>query len=139
MKNLKKQNDKLKILIWVGGPSNSIGIIEMINKHTNRIKFVKSIKHALHSYKLDGIDFDWEFPSSDSKIHFSQLLYELRRAFKSDYLLSLAVAAPEGIAYFAYNFNILNQYCDYINVMTYDFHFYSKSSPFTGRPSISFK
>lgn len=88
---------------------------------------------VLETYQLDGIDFDWEFPSSDSKIHFSQLLYEIRRAFTDKYLLSLAVAAPEGIAYFAYNFNILNQYCDYINIMTYDFHFYSTSSPFTGK------
>lgn len=136
MKYLKQTNPKLKVLIWIGGPSNSIGIIEMIHIHGNRQKFLKSVKLALDTYQLDGIDIDWEFPSSDSKIHFSQLLYEIRRSFSNEYLLSLAVAAPEGIAYFAYDFNILNQYCDYINIMTYDFHFYSTSTPFTGKPSI---
>lgn len=133
IQSLKQKNLKLKILIWIGGPSNSIGIIQMIHRHGSRQKFIKSVLSVLETYQLDGIDFDWEFPSSDSKIHFSQLLYEIRRAFTDKYLLSLAVAAPEGIAYFAYNFNILNQYCDYINIMTYDFHFYSTSSPFTGR------
>lgn len=133
IQSLKRKNLKLKILIWIGGPSNSIGIIQMIHRHGSRQKFIKSVLAVLETYQLDGIDFDWEFPSSDSKIHFSQLLYEIRRAFTDKYLLSLAVAAPEGIAYFAYNFNILNQYCDYINIMTYDFHFYSTSSPFTGR------
>lgn len=68
-------------------------------------------------------------------MHFSQLLHEIRREYEREqrtYILSVAVAAPEGIAYFAYDIRIINENCDYINIMTYDYHFYSKSSPFTG-------
>lgn len=80
---------------------------------------------------------DWEFPitSYRRRMHFSQLLHEIRREYEREqrtYILSVAVAAPEGIAYFAYDIGIINENCDYVNIMTYDYHFYSKSSPFTG-------
>lgn len=137
MTNLKRTNTNLKVLLWIGGPSDSLSFLEMIKNHANRKEFIQSIKSVLEKYRLDGVDLDWEFPITynRSQIHFSQLLHEIRREYEREhrtYLLSVAVAAPEGIAYFAYDIKLLNQNCDYINVMTYDYHFYSKSSPFTG-------
>jgi len=66
---------------------------------------------------------------------FSQLLHEIRREYQREhrtYILSVAAAAPEGIAYFAYDIRELQNYCDFVNIMTYDFHFYTKAAPFTG-------
>lgn len=119
---LKRSNEHLKILIWIGGPSESFEFIEMIKNHTNRMEFIDSVKHVLRKYQLDGIDLDWEFPNMYNKgrRHFTKLLHDIRRAFQLDdnkYLLSVAVAALEGIAYFAYDIQIINQYCDYVNVM----------------------
>lgn len=136
---LKKRNRQLKVLLWVGGgDADSVGFSEMIRNHANRKQFIQSLKSALETYRLDGIDLDWEFPSAYNRErqHFSQLLHEIRREYQREhrtYLLSVAVAAPEGIAYFAYDIAELNSYADYVNVMTYDYHFYSKASPFTGK------
>lgn len=137
MSSLKDTNINLKVLLWIGGPSDSLSFLEMIKNHASRKDFIRSIKFVLEQYRLDGVDLDWEFPITynKSQIHFSQLLHEIRREYEREhrtYLLSVAVAAPEGIAYFAYDIRVLNQNCDYVNIMTYDYHFYSKSSPFTG-------
>lgn len=138
---LKRKNPELKILIWVGG-AGSIGFSEMVKNHANRKEFIRSLKSALEKYRLDGIDIDWEFPSAHNRErqHFSQLLHEIRREYQREhrtYLLSVAVAAPQGIVFYAYDIGEINQYADFVNIMTYDYHFYSRGSPFTGiHPSI---
>lgn len=119
---LKRSNTYLKLLIWIGGPPDSSEFLKMIKSHTNRMEFVDSVKHSLEKYSLDGIDLDWEFPNmyNRGRLHFSQLLYEIRRAFDREggnFLLSVAVAPIEGIAYFAYDIRTINQYCDYVNIM----------------------
>lgn len=119
---LKRSNEQLKILFWIGGPAESVEFIEMIKTHANRMEFVDSVMHTLRKYKLDGIDLDWEFPNTYNKgrRHFTKLLHDIRKAFQqggNEYLLSVAVAALEGIAYFAYDIQVINQYCDYVNVM----------------------
>lgn len=135
--SLKRNNSNLKVLMWIGGPADSLSFIEMVKNHANRKEFIRSIKIALEMYRLDGVDLDWEFPLTHDRQrqHFSQLLHEIRREYEREhrtYLLSIAVAAPEGIAFYAYDIVEINQYCDYVNIMTYDYHFYSISSPFTG-------
>lgn len=135
---LRHANPDLKILLWVGGlDDTAVSISQMVKNHTTRKIFIKSLKQVLETYLLDGIDLDWEFPSAYNKErqHFSQLLHEIRREYEREhrtYLLSVAVAAPEGIAYFAYDVKEINKYVDYVNIMTYDYYFYSRGSPFTG-------
>lgn len=137
MSSLQRINADLKILIWIGGPSDSGGFINMIENHANRKEFIQSVKATLMKYRLDGIDLDWEFPiiKYRRRLHFSQLLHEIRREYEREqrtYILSVAAAAIEGIAYFAYDINVMNENCDYVNIMTYDYHFYSSAAPFTG-------
>lgn len=138
---LKRKNPELKVLIWVGG-AGSLGFSEMVKNHANRKEFIRSLKSALEKYRLDGIDIDWEFPSAHNRErqHFSQLLHEIRREYQREhrtYLLSVAVAAPQGIVFYAYDIGEINQYADFVNIMTYDYHFYSRGSPFTGRPILN--
>ncbi|XP_039961395.1 chitinase-3-like protein 2 [Bactrocera neohumeralis] len=134
---LRTINPALKLLLWIGGGANSDGFPAMVKNHTTRKMFLHSVKQTLAIYKLDGIDLDWEFPSAYNKErqHFSQLIYEIRQEYRRehrDYLLTVAAAAPEGIAVFAYDVQMLNQYVDYVSLMTYDYHFYSHGTPFTG-------
>ncbi|XP_013177973.1 PREDICTED: chitinase-3-like protein 1 [Papilio xuthus] len=140
---LKRMNPNLKILLSIGGAGNDTGFPNMVINHASRKAFIKSVKTVLRTYGLDGIDLDWEFPMVhvDDNIykrqrqHFSQLLREIRMEYireKKDYLLSLAVAAPETIVDVAYDVDQINLYVDYVNVMTYDFHAFTKYTPFTG-------
>lgn len=145
---LRKTNPKLKILLSVGGSGNHRGFSDMVVNHASRKIFIKSVKDLLRNYTLDGIDLDWEFPvihNSNSALklavakrerqHFSQLLREIRAEYvreKRNYLLTVAVAAPEFIVDAAYDVDQLDLYTDFVNVMTYDFNFYSATTPFTG-------
>ncbi|XP_018335057.2 chitinase-3-like protein 2, partial [Agrilus planipennis] len=65
-----------------------------------------------------------------------QLLQEIRRNInkqeKHKYLLSVAVAAPTFLVDTSYDVARMNEYVDYVNLMSYDYHFYTKSTPFTG-------
>ncbi|KAH8386773.1 hypothetical protein KR093_002443, partial [Drosophila rubida] len=132
-------NPQVKLLLWIGGADSGHQFAQMIAKHAQRKQFLRSIKAIMQKYhSLDGIDLDWEFPSAydNERMHYSQLLHETRlewaREKREDRLLTMAVAAPEGIAFFAYNIREINLYVDYVNLMTYDFHFYREDTPFTG-------
>lgn len=139
---LKHSNPELKVLLSVGGAGNDNGFSEMVINHASRKIFIKSIKNLLRNYTLDGIDLDWEFPalhgvqsSGRERQHFSQLLREVRMEFireKRDYILTIAAAAPQIIVDVSYDIDQLNQYVDFVNVMTYDYHYYTKYTPFTG-------
>lgn len=64
-----------------------------------------------------------------------QLLHEIRREYQrehSTYLLSVAVAAPSAFVDMCYDVRMINDNVDFVNLMTYDFHFYSKSTPYVG-------
>uniref|UniRef100_A0A1Q3FUW7 Putative catalytically inactive chitinase-like lectin n=1 Tax=Culex tarsalis TaxID=7177 RepID=A0A1Q3FUW7_CULTA len=135
-RQLKKANRQLKVLVWVGGAGVG-GFSEMVVNHASRKLFIQSLKATLEQYQLDGVDLDWEFPGSGSKnrMHFSQLLHEIRREYQREhrtYILSVAVAAPATIAYLSYDVREINSYADYVNIMTYDYHFYAKEMPQTG-------
>ncbi|KPJ13351.1 Chitotriosidase-1 [Papilio machaon] len=140
---LKRMNPNLKILLSIGGAGNDTGFPNMVINHASRKTFIKSVKTVLRTYGLDGIDLDWEFPMVNVDIniykrqrqHFSQLLREIRMEYireNRDYLLTMAAAAPETIVDVAYDVDQINLYVDYVNVMTYDFHAFSKYTPFTG-------
>lgn len=157
---LKAKNEKLKVLLWVGGADESMGFSEMVADHSNRKLFIQSLKATLEKYSLDGVgesyqkrqarnfsnisyicsslDLDWEFPdgSNSQRIHFMQLLHEIRREYQrehSTYLLSLAAAAPSALVDMCYDVSMVNQNVDFVNLMTYDYHFYSKSTPYVGK------
>lgn len=158
---LKGVNEKLKVMLWVGGADEATGFSEMVANHANRKRFIQSIKATLEKYALDGVgefrahissftfrsnfysnlfyaDLDWEFPdgSNSQRIHFMQLLHEIRREYQrehSTYLLSLAVAAPSAFIEMCYDVRMINDNVDFVNVMTYDYHFYSKGTPYVGK------
>jgi chitinase len=140
--NLKKTNEQLKVLVSVGGAGNASGFDQMVLNHANRKIFIRSVVDLVKSYGVDGVDLDWEFPNQDpvhdknQKIHFTQLLEELRSAINKQhrhkFILTVAVAAPVFLIDNSYKVPYLNQWVDFVNVMTYDYHFYTKLTPFTG-------
>ena len=121
---LKKQNPNLKVVLSVGGWEAG-NFSEMAADIRHRKKFCENCLAAVEKYGLDGIDIDWEYPSSDAAgishsvqdiSNFTLLMRDLRKVLGSDRLVTIASYAK--VKY--YDLNALNKYLDFINIMTYD-------------------
>jgi len=144
---LKSVNPNLKLVASVGGWTWSNQFSNMAASSTTRSNFVNSAVSFLRKYKFDGIDIDWEYPTSigvpcasgqtcqrnADKQNFVQLMKELRAALNTagsadgkHYLTTIAAGAdqsyvedPSGSTAWIAS---LAGNLDWINLMTYDFH-----------------
>lgn len=138
--SLKNRLPGLKVMLSVGGSNQDNGFSEMVRNHASRKKFIRSVLNVTGQFGLDGLDLDWEFPAwlgADEKerIKFCQLLQEMRKEFDrsgSRLLLSVAVAAPQAIVDQSYVVPQITKYADFVNLMSYDYHFYVWYYPVTG-------
>ncbi|XP_034192975.2 chitinase-3-like protein 2 isoform X1 [Osmia lignaria lignaria] len=137
---LKKLQPELRVMISAGGSNElHLGFSEMVKNHLNRKRFIKSVLNVTKTFGFDGLDLDWEFPAwlgadDREKIHFIQLLEELRKEFyraKESLILSVAVAAPQAIVDQSYDVVEMAKYVDFVNLMSYDYHFYVWYYPIT--------
>jgi len=125
--SLKKKNSNLKTMISMGGWNDSNGAAKystLVASSTNIAAFVKSATNFLQTYGFDGLDIDWEYPSSAAdKVGFVKLLAALRAAFTANgYLLTVAVAASPANIDAGYDVPNIDKYVDFYNLMTYDYH-----------------
>ena len=137
LNELKKQNPSLKVVISIGGWIWSGKFSDAVLTDTARSAFAASAADIIRKYDLDGVDVDWEYPGRpgfegniyrpEDKHNFTLMFRDLRHALDSikqqtgkDYLLTTAVG---GFATFLDNTEMGNvqQYLNYINLMTYDF------------------
>ncbi|WP_095982908.1 glycosyl hydrolase family 18 protein [Melittangium boletus] len=151
LKELKKTNPKLKILISVGGWSWSQHFSAAAATAASRSAFVKScvdlyikgqypgVTPANGVGVFDGIDIDWEYPvggglpgngnSPADKQNYTLLMQEFRNQLNAvtaqtgqQYLLTIASgASPDLLANKQETKNLANT-LDWINIMTYDYH-----------------
>lgn len=143
LKRLVAQREKypnLKIMVACGG-WGADGFSDMASTEENRRKFVNSVVKFNKTYKLDGLDIDWEYPGipaadtkarKEDKENFTLLMKSLREHLDSlDRKQTLTFAAAGWKGYFE-NLELLEvmKYVDYINLMTYDQR--GASSPYTG-------
>lgn len=97
--DLRVRNPNLKTMISLGGWTDSTDgsnkYSKLVANDSNIATFVNSVVAFLRKYEFDGLDLDWEYPSSPSdKAGFARLIRVLKTAFSSrGYLLSCAVAA----------------------------------------------
>jgi len=124
----------VKALVSVGGWTGSRWFSSNVASAENRTQFVKTLTNFARQYKLDGLDFDWEYPgrqgigcntiSGSDSANLLALLQELRKdPLGAKLTLSAAVstvpfAGPDGnpmtdVSAFA---NVL----DWIAIMNYD-------------------
>lgn len=52
---LKQKNEKLRVMLWVGGADESMGFKEMVANHSNRKRFIQSLKATFEKYSIDGV------------------------------------------------------------------------------------
>lgn len=134
--SLKTRNPDLKILISVGGWTWSGGFSDAVLTEASRKKFTASAIDYLKRHKLDGLDFDWEYPGlkgddnvfrPEDRENFVAMLKDVREALDSlgkidnkHYLHTIASAGFQ--EYLDVNdMAEAQKYLDFINIMTYDF------------------
>ncbi|KAF8517586.1 glycosyl hydrolases family 18-domain-containing protein [Hysterangium stoloniferum] len=128
---LKLKNRHLKVLLSIGGWTYSqAGHFSFVTNEAYRATFVSSAVQLVEDYGLDGVDLDFEYPTTpDLGNGFTALLTELRTAFdqlaarKKDsvpYQITIAVSAGA-----ENNANLvvptINKAVSYWHLMAYDY------------------
>lgn len=143
----KKQYPHVKTLISIGGWAASGGFYEMSDNQQRREVFANSCIDFIRKYGFDGIDIDFEYPTSaEGAVHplddqlwwqsrkdviysnylelmktLRQKVDEAKKADGKDYLLTIAASGSS----WTLSGMDLSQYCpylDYLNIMSYDLH-----------------
>jgi chitinase len=121
---LKKTAPKLKIMLSVGGWGSG-RFSEMAATAENRKKFARDCLRVVDEFKLDGIDIDWEYPTSnaakissspDDTQNYTLLMQEIRKQISKSKLLTLASVADAKYI----DFKAIEPIVDFVNIMTYD-------------------
>jgi chitinase len=123
---LKGHNINLKILLSIGGWGSG-RFSEMAASDEYRQKFAADCRRVADEFGLDGIDIDWEYPTStaagisaspDDRANFTLMMRDIRAAIGPNKLLTLATAADAGNDFI--DFRAIDPYIDLVNMMTYD-------------------
>lgn len=122
--DLKKVNPQLKVVLSVGGWGAG-NFSEMAADAAHRKKFCENCLAAVQKFGLDGIDLDWEYPTSSSAgissspndtQNFTLLVKDLRETLGENRLVTMASSANAKYV----DFRNAVQYMDFVNLMTYD-------------------
>lgn len=117
--NQRVHEENKKIFIALGGGAQSDDFSAMAADSTSRAKFVQGIVGFCNQHDYDGIDIDWEYPSSvTDKSNLNKFVYEINQLNPN---LGLSVTLPGSNwrgQYF--DFNYLSQYVEWFGCMAYD-------------------
>ena len=128
---LKLRQQGIRVLLCIG--ENSKNFSDMSYDTTKMNKFVSQVITAVEQYHFDGVDIDWEFPgvntgrdTATDRANYTKLIKALRseldKAQESGGTKYLLTAAIPGTSWGSerYEMNILDNYLDYVNMMSYD-------------------
>ena len=128
---LKLRQQGIRVLLCIG--ENSKNFSGMSYDTTKMNKFVSQVIAAVEQYHFDGVDIDWEFPgvgtgrdTATDRANYTKLIKALRseldKAQESGGTKYLLTAAIPGTSWGSerYEMNILDNYLDYVNMMSYD-------------------
>lgn len=130
----------VRVVLAVGGWGVDGFSDAALTKESRKV-FIDSLLDAVDEYQLNGIDFDWEYPTStasglikarpEDKQNFTYLVQETYNALKAkDPELTLSIAVPNGswAANNYYEINKIKDYIDYLHLMSYDMINYATST-----------
>ncbi|MDU1905617.1 MAG: glycosyl hydrolase family 18 protein [Dysgonomonas sp.] len=121
---LREKAPNLKIMLSIGGWGSG-RFSEMAADSVNRKSFARDCKRVVNDFGLDGIDMDWEYPTSsaanissspDDTENFTLLMCDIRNEIGTDKLLTLASVYSAKFV----DFRAIDPYIDFVNIMTYD-------------------
>lgn len=138
--SLKSKNPHLKVVASIGGWGTAAMFQQVVGNAKKQRELVRSVLDIVSVYGFDGLDIDWEYPSTPKEGQLlTELLKELRHGMsKIGPQLSLSVASPASPEILA-NFPLqqMDRYLSFWNVMGYDF-FGASWAPVTGHHSNLF-
>ncbi|PPQ87480.1 hypothetical protein CVT25_008216 [Psilocybe cyanescens] len=128
------QQHGVKASVSIGGWTGSQWFSSHVRTAANRTAFVKTVTNLAEEYKLDGVDFDWEFPGiqgigcnlvdPNDTSNFLAFLHELRNSTTGKKLiLSAAIFDTpwvDSTGFPSANISEFSQVLDYIAIMNYD-------------------
>ena len=121
MANLTKIKHKFNFQVFAGLGN----FVEVGSSKENMTNVAEALVKFLRKYQMDGVDFDWEFPSGSWKEPFAKFMAIIRNKFDSagqpKLSLSLAVATDFFLIHSSYNVTSLASSLDFISIMGYDF------------------
>jgi chitinase len=119
-------NNGVRVVLSIGGWGAG-GFSEAAQNKEARKVLIDSIKEVVDEYHFDGVDLDWEYPttsvagitsSPDDRPNFTFLVEEMRVVFGKDCLITAAVPAGAGSKY--YETAKLAHLLDFWHIMSYD-------------------
>ena len=122
---LKSHNSKLKVLLSVGGgeASATSNFVDVAGHHQKLQRFANSARNLVDQFSLDGVDMDWEHPSTKQQgIEYLEMMKALRKALPAsrNYLLTTALPSDPRVLHHI-PLAKLAACIDYLNLMAYDF------------------
>ncbi|MDZ4792757.1 MAG: glycoside hydrolase family 18 protein [Bacteroidota bacterium] len=123
----KARNNNAKVFLGIndGSGDGKTNFKNMATTAAGRTNFIKEVMNVVRANNLDGVDMDWEFPttSDGTDVTFTSLMKELSDSLHRDarYYLSSAITAGKyagGIRDAIRN--EIFPYVDFFNIMAYD-------------------
>lgn len=121
---LKERYPDLKVLLSIGGWGSG-NFSEMAAVPARRKAFAIDCRRVIDEFNLDGIDIDWEYPTSkaagisaspeDTK-NYTFMMREIRREIGSEKLLTIATQVGGGYI----DLEEIEPLVDFVNIMAYD-------------------
>ena len=118
----------VKVVLSLGGWGWDDQFAALASNPESEDRHVKQVMEMVDDFDYDGIDFDWEYPDTESEIvNFERLarrfrveLDQLAQKKSRPMVLTMAVAANPGtISWLKTDF--LLETLDWVNIMTYDY------------------
>lgn len=146
LQQMKKKYNDVDLLISIGGWAGSRGFYTMMDTNEGINTFTDSCVEFIRDYGFDGVDIDFEFPSSTSmsgnpddfdvseprrktiNARYNLMMKTLREKLDKastedgkDYLLTAAVSGSSWVLG-GVESNEFAKYLDFLSIMSYDYH-----------------
>ena len=114
-----------KILLSVGGGGNDDDFSSLVSSPISRAAFISNLLEICDTYDYDGIDLNWEHPSStEDRQNLNLLISEMYTEFNAnnqELIITMAVPISNWFGQW-YDFSFLRYYVEFFNAMTYNIH-----------------
>ena len=115
---------RLRLLLTVGGAGRSQHFLSSSSDSAGRRKLVEALFSVCRRYELDGVDFDWEAPTSRHDMDaYQRLLSEASATFRPAGML-VTVALHPGQTLMEGGYGAV----DRVHLMTYDMSYHGKNN-----------